>query len=109
MNLKHLTTKIVSQNFQLNDPIEKIIFKQFQRVTIDTGLSLASRILETDEFVAVIDENNRPVSVFTHLQLLSFIANESKATGGVAAKAIPSILKATNELNLNGHSNGHTK
>lgn len=82
--MKHLTKKVVSQNYQLADSISKAIFKQFQRVKKDTNLGLVSRILETDEFVAVIDEADRPVGVITHLQILDFIANESKATNEVA-------------------------
>lgn len=129
LNLKHLTKKVVSQNFRLADPIKKAVFKQFQRVTKDTVLGLVSRILETDEFVAVVDETDRPIGVLTHLQLLDFIANESKVANGVAngvSKTISNGVHAngthtngvhsngvqtngnhSNGLHANGHSNGH--
>lgn len=84
INLKHLTKKVVSQNYQLSDPITKVIFKQFQRVKKNTILGLVSRILETDDFVAVVDEANQPAGVITHIQLLNFIANNAKSTPNVA-------------------------
>lgn len=82
--MKHLTKKVVSQNYQLSDPITKVIFKQFQRVNKNTILGLVSRILETDDFVAFVDEANHPVGVITHIQLLNFVANNSKNTPKVA-------------------------
>lgn len=129
--MKHLTKKVVSQNYQLAHPISKAIFKQFQRVKNDTVLGLVSRILETDEFVAVVDEADRPVGVLTHLQLLDFVANGSKPTNGVAngvSKTISNgvqtngartngvhtngahtndVKNHSNGLQANGHSNGH--
>lgn len=119
MNLKTLTKKVVSQNYQLADPVNKAIFKQFRRVTKDTDLGLVSRILETDEFVAVVDEADQPVGVLTHLQLLNFIANEPKTTNGVAngttktvsngahANGVQANGKDSNSLHTNGHANGH--
>lgn len=77
LNLKDLTKKIVSQNYQLNDPIEKIIFKKFYRVTKQTHLGLVSRILEIEEFVAVINEVDQPIGIITHIQLLNFIASKN--------------------------------
>lgn len=76
LNLKHLTKKIVSQNYQLNDSIEKIIFKKFYRVTKDTNLGLVSRILEIEEFVAVVDEVSHPIGIISYMQLLNFIASK---------------------------------
>lgn len=81
--LKHLTKKIVSQNHQFGSSIEKAVFKQFQRVKNDTILGLVARILETDEFVAVVDDANRCIGVITHLDLLSFAASDKKHAAGV--------------------------
>lgn len=109
LNLKHLTKKVVSQNYQLADPISKAIFKQFRRVKNDTVLGLVSRILETDEFVAVVDEADRPVGVITHLQLLDFVANGTKPSNGAAngvSKTISNGMQV-NEAHTNGiHTNG---
>lgn len=77
LNLKYLTKKIVSQNHRLNElSIEKVIFRKFYRVTKGTILGLVSRILEIEEFVAVIDEMDRPIGIITHIQLLNFIASK---------------------------------
>lgn len=90
LSLKHLTKKVVSQNYQLTEPIDKIIFKLFQRVTEDTILGLVSRILEIDEFVAVVNGMGRSIGVITHMQLLEFISSATKSapaknvTNGVA-------------------------
>lgn len=82
LSLKHLTKKIVSQNYKLTDPIDKAIFKQFRRVTENTALGLVSRILEIDDFVAVINTTGCPIGVITHMQLLDFIANGKKPCEG---------------------------
>lgn len=85
-----MTKKVVSQNYQLTEPIDKIIFKQFQRVKQDTNLGLVSRILEIDEFVAVVNGSGRSIGIITHMQLLEFISSATKsvqaknATNGVS-------------------------
>lgn len=82
LSLKHLTKKVVSQNYQLTDPIDKIIFKQFQRVTEHMNLGLVSRILEIDEFVAVVNDTGRAIGTVTHMQLLEFISDGKKSAHG---------------------------
>lgn len=115
MNLKHITKKVVSQNYKFNDTVEKALFKMFRRVTKDTILGLVSRILEIDEFVVVVDENDRPISIITNFDLLSFIADDSKAAntviGGAVTKGVSNVSIATNGTNgvhANEHSNGQT-
>lgn len=82
LNLKDLTKKIVSQNCKFNQSIDKVIFKQFHSVKEETTLGFVARILETDEFVAVLDGANHCIGVITHLDLLHFIAsNNSKDHG----------------------------
>lgn len=82
LSLKHLTKKVVSQNYKLTDPIDGAIFKQFRRVTENTILGLVSRILEVDEFVAVINATGCPIGVITHMQLLDFISSGMKPSEG---------------------------
>lgn len=79
LNLKHLTKKVGTQNYKLTDPIDKVVFKQFRRVTDTTILGLASRILEIDEFLAVTNSIGRLVGVVTHMQLLDFISRDEKS------------------------------
>lgn len=82
MNLKHLTKKVVKQNYQVDEPVENVVFKKFERVTRNTVLGLVSRILEIEEFVAVIDEDSaRLTGVITHIQLLNFVASASIVNG----------------------------
>lgn len=106
--LKHLTKKVVSQNFKLTDPIDKALFKQFRRVTRDTVLGLVSRILEIDEFVAVVDDADRPVGIVTHLDWLTFVADDSKAAntfGPAVSKTTSNGSVTGNGVQANGHSN----
>lgn len=74
LSLKHLTNKVVSQNYQLNIAIGKAAFTKFRRVKKDTILGLVSRILEIDEFVAIMDEADRCIGIISHLDLLHFVA-----------------------------------
>ncbi|XP_031626755.1 cystathionine beta-synthase-like [Contarinia nasturtii] len=78
IDLKYLTKKIVSLNYQLEDTVKAAVFEKFYRVTVDSSLGLVSRLLETEGFVAVVDGPNRIFSVINHSQLLNFIANRSK-------------------------------
>lgn len=79
LNLKHLTKKVVSQNYKLTDSIDKIIFKQYRCVNEDTIMGLASRILEIDEFLAVKNISGGLVGIITHMQLLDFISSGMKS------------------------------
>lgn len=113
--LKHLTKKVVSQNYKLADPIDKALFKQFRRVTKDDILGLVSRILETDEFVVVVDEADRPITTVTHLDWLNFIADDSKAAKTVGSSVSKTVANGTvsangtNGIHANGHSNGQAQ
>lgn len=49
--------------------MEKALFKQFRKVSKNTHLGLASRILEKDNFL-VIEESN---DIVTRMDLLAFI------------------------------------
>lgn len=79
MALKHLTRKLVSQNYRMSDAIEKALFKQFRRESNDTSLGMISRILELDEFVAIVDDEDHCTGVVRHLDLLSFTAQGQKS------------------------------
>lgn len=78
LNLKDLTKKIVSQNYALNQSIGEVIFKQFHSVTVTSTLGFVARILETNDFVAVVDNENRCTGVITHFNLLNFIATNNE-------------------------------
>lgn len=87
--LTHLTQKLVSQNFKLTEPVDKVLFKQFQKVRNDTVLGLIGRILEKDDFVAVLNETGHCKGVINKLDFLTFVAK---------GKSVESVQ--------NGHSNG---
>lgn len=107
--LRHLTRKFVSQNYQLSSPIAKVVYKQIRKVTNETVLGLVSRILEMDEFVAVVNNANKCIGVISHLDLLNFAAqgsnsvlNDSLST----ASKLENISNGTKKVSI--HSNGCT-
>lgn len=75
VTLKHLTKKLVSQNHQFNSGIEKVVFRQYRRVNPSTELGLVARILEIDDFVAVVNGSNHCIGVITHMDLLNFASH----------------------------------
>lgn len=75
--MKYLTKKVFGQNTQLDSPVENATSKKFKRVTKHAILGLVARILETDEFVAVEDENGHLIGAVTHVHMLNFIAEDA--------------------------------
>lgn len=75
VTLADVTTKIVSQNLNLNDTVDKIAFKQFSKVTKTAHLGLISRILEKDTFLMMVDDSNAEFKIVSRMDLLDFIAN----------------------------------
>ncbi|XP_037034281.1 cystathionine beta-synthase-like [Bradysia coprophila] len=86
LNLKDLTKKVVSQNCPLNQSINMVVFKQFRSAVETTTLGFVARILETDEFVAVLNSENHCIGIVTHIDLLNFIG-----------------LSNINKVNVNGN------
>lgn len=80
IDLKYLTKKIVSQNYELEDTVEQAVFQKFYRVKEDTILGLVSRLLETEGFVAVVDSADHVTGIINHLQLLNFISKSGRNT-----------------------------
>lgn len=82
LSLKDLTKKVVSQNVGLHQSIGTVIFKEFRSVTETSTLGLVARILEIDDFVAVLDNKNHCTGVITHFNLLNFIATKKVIVNG---------------------------
>lgn len=81
LTLAHVTKRVVSMNLQLTDAVDRAVFKQFRKITVDTELGLVARILEMDEFAIVVDDDGRYRFV-TRMDLLTFIGGSSKPTNG---------------------------
>lgn len=92
LNLKDLTKKVVSQNLKLHESIRKAIFKAFRSVTETSTLGLVARILEIDEFVAVLDNANHCTGVITQFNLLNFIAANNKKVIVNGTEYEPSLM-----------------
>ena len=76
IDLKYLMKKVVTQNYQLEDTVEKAIFQKFYRVKQNSILGLVSRLLETEGFVAVVDDADHVIGVIDQFQVLNFISNK---------------------------------
>lgn len=88
----HFTRKLVSQNVKLSEPVEKVLFKQYQKVHDNTPLGLVGRILEIEDFVAVVDDKQQCRSVVSKLDFLTFVAHQPTKNG---------------QNGQNGHRNGN--
>lgn len=72
-----LTTKIVTGNMSLEEPVSKALFKLFRKVQKNgTCLGLVSRILEKDAFLVVVNEDETPVTVVTQDDFVNFVAGK---------------------------------
>lgn len=71
-----MTTKIVTANIKLEEPVTRALFKLFRKVDKETSLGLASRILEKDNFLVVVNEDETPLSVITQNDFLAYVAKQ---------------------------------
>lgn len=70
--LSALLSGIVSDN----DKIDQVLNRSFQKVSPEASIGLVSRILEMDNYVAVVDEHERMVGVVTQEDIYDFVARK---------------------------------
>lgn len=61
-----------------SESINKVIYKQFRKLENTASLGLASRILEKEDFVLIVDrqdKSEKPIGVLTQNQFLDYISN----------------------------------
>lgn len=61
-----------------SDSINKVIYKQFRKLENTASLGLASRILEKEDFVLIVDrldKSEKPIGLLTQNQFLDYISN----------------------------------
>lgn len=71
-----LTTKIVTGDMKLEESVSRALFKLFRCVEKNTSLGLASRILEKDNFLLVVDEDQKPEMIVTQNDFLAYVARQ---------------------------------
>ena len=54
VTLGSLMTRLLSKKIETKTPVEKVLYGQFKRVTLDTTLSKVSRILDRDHYCLVV-------------------------------------------------------
>lgn len=61
VTMGNLMNRIVNKKAASSDPVEKVLFRQFKKISLDTTLGRLSRIFEKDSF-ALIVHNQRMYS-----------------------------------------------
>ncbi|XP_048254534.1 cystathionine beta-synthase-like isoform X3 [Haliotis rufescens] len=82
----NMMAQVVKNKAKSNDPVSKVMYKQFKQIHMDTSLGQLSRMLDTDHFVLVVhnqrqsDEGGSLMSkkqmifgIATRIDLLNFI------------------------------------
>ena len=92
--------KLVAKRVQANDPISKVLYTQFRRVSLSTTLGELSHIFDRDHFAVVVSsqqcyggpnkltEKAVIVGVVTRIDLLDYIME-----GGVNGRSSPAPEK----------------
>lgn len=98
----HVMSELMRAKAKPSDPVENIVYKQFKTVTLNTKLGLLSRMLDTDHFVLVVQDQRQfegqgkesmkkmIFGIATRIDLLNFIAQNME-----------------NHLDNGSHGNGH--
>ncbi|XP_060622882.2 cystathionine beta-synthase-like [Anolis sagrei] len=90
VTLSNILSSILAGNAQFSDPVMKVIYQQFSKVSLDDNLGKLSRILENDHFAIVVHEleqynadgtsfmKQMVFGVATAVDLLSFVTTQGK-------------------------------
>ncbi|XP_042314572.1 cystathionine beta-synthase-like [Sceloporus undulatus] len=91
VTLSNILSSILAGNAQFSDPVMKVIYQQFSKISLDDTLGKLSRILENDHFAIVVHEveqynadgtsfmKQMVFSVATAVDLLSFVTPKDKS------------------------------
>lgn len=52
--MANLMSHLANGKAQASDPVEKVLYRQIRKITLDTPLSRVSKMLETDHFVLIV-------------------------------------------------------
>lgn len=89
VTLGHMMAQIMKGKVRTSDAVERVLFKQFKQITLDTTLGKLSRMLDTDHFVLVVHEQrlinthgkeSKKKMIFgiaTRIDLLNFITQHN--------------------------------
>eukprot|EP01126_Amoeba_proteus_P034778 TRINITY_DN347_c0_g1_i1.p1 TRINITY_DN347_c0_g1~~TRINITY_DN347_c0_g1_i1.p1 ORF type:complete len:446 (-),score=117.81 TRINITY_DN347_c0_g1_i1:41-1378(-) len=80
VTIGNLTSQISSCRVKVEDTVDKVLYKQFKRVTPSTKLVTLSQLFNNNPFVIVVDPENldKIVGVISGIDLLTFIASNNK-------------------------------
>lgn len=66
--MANLMSHMTNGKVQASDPVEKVLYRQMRKITLDTPLSRVSKFLEIDHFLLVVHTQKQCKSIS---QLLS--------------------------------------
>ncbi|KAJ9574722.1 hypothetical protein L9F63_008092, partial [Diploptera punctata] len=90
VTLGNLMTRLVNNKVQPTDSVNKILYRQFRKIKLDTTLGRLSRILAKDHFVLVVhpqrlytnkdsmESRDIIIGIVTPIDLLNYITNTEK-------------------------------
>ncbi|KAJ8673933.1 hypothetical protein QAD02_005195 [Eretmocerus hayati] len=78
VTLEKLLSALIAGEVKMNDPVEKVMIKQYRKVSQLTTLGRLSRMLQKDVYAVVLDENQNGalVGILTQIDLLNFISQK---------------------------------
>ncbi|ESO88456.1 hypothetical protein LOTGIDRAFT_219173 [Lottia gigantea] len=76
VTIGNLMSQIVKHKVKRSDPVNKVMYKQFKQISLDTTLSQLSRLLDTDHYVLVVHQQRQYTgpSVISKKQMIFGIA-----------------------------------
>lgn len=93
VTMANLMSHLANGKAQPSDPVEKVLYRNFRKITLDTPLSRVSKFLETDHFVLIVlaqkqynsgdSAQNREsiVGIVTPIDFLSYITSREGHEG----------------------------
>ncbi|XP_049951948.1 cystathionine beta-synthase isoform X1 [Schistocerca serialis cubense] len=94
VTMGNLMSRLVNSRALPTDPVEKVLYRQFRKITLDTSLGKLSRLLERDHFVLVthsqrlytnsnvVETREVIIGIVTPIDLLNYITNKGGVTNG---------------------------
>jgi len=77
VTIGNLTALVLSGRAGIDDPVERVLYRQFKKVTPTTSLAYLSQVFSNNTFVIVVDETEgKIVGVASAIDLLGYISSK---------------------------------
>jgi len=82
----NLTAQIARGRVKPEDPVSKVLYRQFKKIGLQTPLGQLTRIFDTDHFALVVSEKNVVCGIVTRIDLLDYIVKNRPSSAPDAQK-----------------------